>query len=375
MAAEVENKIAVNLNLDGASWHGLDIDASQHELDPWAFARAAGIDWETYKIPNEYRDPINPVTIHKLPFGKTLEVPNMIRNGTYNLVRSSDHKVLDECVTEDWKDISNAETINYFEQFAKIARDNGKGQFRMASSGSLKEGKVTFLTAWTGDEFVIRDGGKTDQQCNRLSLVNRHEYGTSLAAMLTGVRIVCMNTVNHAVKSAKSGIDGNMIRVNHRQDFAKVQHDVTEYLKISADSFKIYQEKMEFLTQIHMSDEMVKTVLSKTFPITGKNEKEKDLSLAGRRIFEIYQSGEHKGSDIMTGRAYNVLQAGTYYFDHLAGHNDDTRQTSATIGVAAGQKIDWLENLISVALASNSVPVAANTFADNGFAKRFAIAA
>ena len=106
-------------------------------------------------------------------------------------VRDRDRKVLG-VVTDRYKVVQNEEAFAFTDTLL------GEG-VRYETAGSLQEGKRVWLLARMPQEFIILGERITPY----LVFSNAHDGSGAVKTMLTPIRVVCNNTLNLALKTAK----------------------------------------------------------------------------------------------------------------------------------------------------------------------------
>ena len=151
-----------------AAWHGLGT-VVQEELSPDDAKSITGLDWQV-----------------KLIGGVS------VTDETARVCTSSRHTAL---VREDTGDILGIHGKRYRpvqnDQWFDIAYALGD-QVKVESAGSLDEGRRIFLTL-RGETLNLQGN---DQTVPYLALINSHDGSLKFAAVPTGVRVVCNNTLS-----------------------------------------------------------------------------------------------------------------------------------------------------------------------------------
>lgn len=167
MAANVETMFSVREK----PWHGLGeiiADAPNSE----EAIHLAGLDWNVYQ--------------QDLVTMNGLEVPGFKAN-----IRDSDDSVLG-IVTDRYKVVQNHEAFKFTDELL------GKG-VRYETAGSLQDGKRTWILAKLPNEYIILE----DQISPYLVFFNSHDGSGSIRCAVTPIRVVCQNTLNLALATAK----------------------------------------------------------------------------------------------------------------------------------------------------------------------------
>lgn len=279
-------------------WHGLGVKVEdQKTVDEWL--HMAGLNWEVSLQPLQTKSGVD-VTDH------------------YALVRSTDSKVL--TVTGNrWSPVQNHEAFEFFRSFAEA------GGATMETAGSLKGGQIVWGLASLNDKFTV--AGKTDVVKGYILLVSPHVLGRSIIAKVTSVRVVCSNTL----AIATSGTGAIEKRFSHVGKFDA---------QVAADSLGLVREEFaEFgalarqLVKLNMSEREVLDVLGPIFNEQDPKVEEK-VSPTLKSVLESYE----KAPGAQVGTGWGVLNGVTYWADHVAGRNPDTRLDSAWLGFSASRK-------------------------------------
>lgn len=167
MSANVENMFYVRK----APWHGLgtrvmEAPASKEALE------IAGLNWKVLQ------EPIYTGTDERV-------------EGYKANIRDSDRKVLG-VVTDRYKVIQNEEAFAFTDELL------GEG-VRYETAGSLQGGKKVWLLAHMPHEYIITG----ERISPYLLFSNAHDGSGAIRVALTPIRVVCQNTLNLALSTAK----------------------------------------------------------------------------------------------------------------------------------------------------------------------------
>lgn len=167
MAANVESMFYVR----ETPWHGLGTRVNEAP-DSREALTAAGLDW------NVLQEPIY------------TEAEELVDGYKAN-IRDSDRQVLG-VVTERYKIVQNRDAFSFTDQLL------GEG-VRYETAGSLQGGKKVWLLAHLPHEYIISG----ERISPYLVFFNSHDGSGAIKAALTPIRVVCQNTLNLALSSAK----------------------------------------------------------------------------------------------------------------------------------------------------------------------------
>ncbi len=167
MSANVENMFYVRK----APWHGLGTRVNEALASKEAL-RIAGLDWRVLQEP--------------IYTGMDERVEGYKAN-----IRDSDRKVLG-VVTDRYKVIQNEEAFAFTDELL------GEG-VRYETAGSLQGGKKVWLLAHMPHEYIITG----ERISPYLLFSNTHDGSGAIRVALTPIRVVCQNTLNLALSTAK----------------------------------------------------------------------------------------------------------------------------------------------------------------------------
>lgn len=167
MSANVENMFYVRK----APWHGLGTRVNEAPASKEAL-RIAGLDWRVLQ------EPIFTGTDERV-------------EGYKANIRDSDRKVLG-VVTDRYKVIQNEEAFAFTDELL------GEG-VRYETAGSLQGGRKVWLLAHMPHEYIITG----ERISPYLLFSNTHDGSGAIRVALTPIRVVCQNTLNLALSTAK----------------------------------------------------------------------------------------------------------------------------------------------------------------------------
>jgi phage/plasmid-like protein (TIGR03299 family) len=303
-------------------WHGLGFRIDQAPTVK-GMLRAAKIDWKVEKAPL-FTENTNG------------EIDQNVE-GFYGLRRTSDNKVLD-VVGSRYTPIQNEEAFEFFTEFVEA------GQATMETAGSLRGGRMVWGLANLNQSFTLKGDDKVN---GFLLMAVPHEQGKAACAKFTTVRVVCQNTISLALRRDLKG-GTTEYRIHHRKVFdAAAVEQAKIALGIARDQMGQFETTAKLLKRKSMRREDIIEVLAPTFQsqtkvadlLSGKEE----LSTRMNTLLDINEKAP--GADPTT--AWGVLNAVTYYADHIASRTTDKRLTNAWFGKTANQKEEILKVLIA----------------------------
>lgn len=226
MAAEVETMFYTREK----PWHGLGVqvhDAPTSENALWL----AGLDWKVVQkdIYTEGR----------------VQIPGYKAN-----VRNTDGRVLG-VVTDRYKVVQNEEAFSFTDELL------GKG-VRYETAGSLQGGRKVWLLARLPKEYIITG----ERISPYLVFSNTHDGSGAVRVAVTPVRVVCNNTLNLALSSAKRS--WSMV---HTGDVKCKIQEAADTLFRAEDYMEKLGEEIEKLRGLEVTDQQVKEYIEILLPL------------------------------------------------------------------------------------------------------------
>lgn len=328
MSHEVETMAYAN----EVPWHGLGVPVSA-DLTPEQMLKAAGLDWQVERK------------------GLWVDGVESLLNTHYALVRDTDQKVLGVC-GQDYTPTQNSDVFEFFDKFCKA------GDMKMETAGSLSGGKRVWGLAKINGGFML--GGK-DEVEGYILLDNPHIWGRSLQILFTPIRVVCNNTLTAALRNNQN-IE-NTFRMSHDRIFDdRIKQQAAEKVGLAMEALDVFKQKAEFLTKKRAKDQKVMEFFSKLvnpelFQTLQEESEDGTVNKAdlGRTVNRLIEAVHTQpGADLKTsdGTWWGAFNAVTYYYDHVAGTDQDKRLTSAWFGSAAARKRQALDLAVEFAEAA-----------------------
>ena len=211
-------------------WHGLgtrveDAPSSKDAL------RLAGLDWRVVQEP-----------IYKRGREK---IPGYRAN-----IRDSDRKVLG-VVSDRYKIVQNEEAFSFTDALL------GKG-VRYETAGSLQEGRKVWLLARLPQEYIMSG----ERISPYLVFSNTHDGSGAVKVALTPIRVVCNNTLNLALDTARRS--WSMIHTGNIKDKIKEAEDT---LFLAEKYMANLGKEFEQLRGQKISDRQVREYIEQLLPI------------------------------------------------------------------------------------------------------------
>lgn len=226
MSANVESMFYVR----ETPWHGLGTMVQEAPTSADALM-LAGLDWQVIQKPIETED--------RIP------VPGFKAN-----IRDSDGQVLG-VVSDRYRVVQNTEA------FAFSDRLLGEG-VTYETAGSLQNGRRTWLLAKLPQRYIISG----DEITPYLVFMNSHDGSGAIKAAMTPIRVVCQNTLNLALDTAKRSWS-----TNHTGDISGKLEDARNTLIYAETYMSKLGLAVDRLNRQRLSDRQVLEYIDALFPI------------------------------------------------------------------------------------------------------------
>ena len=284
MAANVESMFYTRTK----PWHGLGVQVEEAPESKDAL-RLAGLDWKVYQ--------------------REVYTDSGIRIDGYRAnVRNTDNKVLG-VVTERYKIVQNEEAFAFTDALL------GKG-VRYETAGSLQEGRKVWLLAQLPKEYIISG----EQISPYLVFSNSHDGSAAVRVAVTPIRVVCNNTLNLALSTAKRSW-----AMVHTGNIKGKIHEAQETLFMAETYMNKLGKEFETLKRQKLSDRQIKEYIELLLPlekttslVTAKNVKKLRDDLRAR----YYDAPDLQ--DVGGNNAYRFINA----VSDFATHNEPLRRTT-----------------------------------------------
>lgn len=229
MPALVENMFSVRLT----PWHGMGTVVQDAPTSEDAI-RLAGLDWR--------------VESKEIYLADGTKVPDYYAN-----VRSSDNKPLG-IVGSRYQIVQNENAFAFTDALL------GEG-VKYETAGSLMGGKTIWLLAKLPDKYEILG----DEVTPYVVFTNTHDGSGSVKVAMVSTRVVCMNTLNIALRTAK-----RTWTARHTGNIDSKLDEAMNTLHLADQYMKAQQNLFEELYKVKTSDAQVVQLVNNIVPITEK---------------------------------------------------------------------------------------------------------
>ena len=165
-------------------------------------------------------------------------------------IRDQDGQVLG-VVTDRYKVVQNEDAFAFTDELL------GEG-VSYETAGSLQNGRRIWILARLPQRYVISG----DEVAPNLVFMNAHDGTGAIKAAMTPVRVVCQNTLNLALATAKRSWS-----INHTGDIQGKLNDARDTLLYAGQYMSELGKTVDQLRQIRLSDRKVYEYIDALFPL------------------------------------------------------------------------------------------------------------
>jgi len=221
-------------------WHGLGVKVKEAPTSKDALIMA-GLNWQVVQKPIMTED------------GTVIE-------GYKANIRDIDQRVLG-VVSNRYKVVQNEEAFAFTDALL------GEG-VTYETAGSLADGKRTWMLAILPHRYIIAG----DEISPYLVFMNSHDGSGAIKVAMTPIRVVCQNTLNLALSTAK-----RTWSTNHTGDISGKLEDARNTLQLANNYMVELGRGIEQLQQKKLTDKQVMEYIEQFFPVS------EDMSIQQRK--------------------------------------------------------------------------------------------
>lgn len=269
MAAEVETMFSTRVK----PWHGIGTVVEECPNSKEAI-KLAGLDWKVEQK-DIYTEGGIPISGYKAN------------------VRDTDQSILG-VVSDRYQVVQNEEAFAFTDTLL------GEG-VRYETAGSLQGGRRTFMLARLPQRFIIAG----DEITPYFVIMNSHDAGCSIKAAMTPVRVVCQNTLNLALRTAK-----RVWMTKHTSNIMDRIDDARITLQFAEQYMREMGKSVDELSRKRLTDKKVMEYMSEFFPVTQDMtdaQKKNNLILLNDMKARYFDAPDLKGMDKNGYRFVNAV--------------------------------------------------------------------
>lgn len=269
MPADVENMFSVREK----PWHGIGTIVEECPNSKEAI-KLAGLDWKV-----EQKD--------------VCTDSGTLISGYKANVRDSDQSVLG-VVSDRYQVVQNEEAFAFTDELL------GEG-VRYETAGSLQGGKRTFILARLPQRFIIAG----DEILPYFVIMNSHDGSCSIKAAMTPIRVVCQNTLNLALRTAK-----RTWMTKHTSNIMERIDDARMTLQFAEQYMREMGRGVDELSRRRLTDKKVMEYMAEFFPVTEDMtaaQKKNNLILLNDMKMRYFDAPDLKGMEKNGYRFVNAV--------------------------------------------------------------------
>lgn len=291
-------------------WHGLGQELPRgRPIEEWL--KAARLDWELQRVPVQYH----------------AESKLLTMSDRFVLARSDNHLAL-SVVSGDYNVVQPKEVLEFYRDLVSV------GGFELETAGALNEGRKVWALARTNFNSKLSKDGK-DELRAYLLLATSCDKTLATTAAFTSVRVVCQNTLNMVIKEGGRG-PRRHLKVPHTKQFDP--KEVKAELGLLQPTWNDFLADVNKLIEFKVNQQLASSMIADLL----RPKPDKPLSPRAQRehgtILSLFKSAP--GQDLLTSKetGWGLVNAVTYYSDHVRAGSRDKRLDSAWFGTSAALK-------------------------------------
>lgn len=265
-------------------WHGLGVRVEK-ELNGADALKAAGLGWTVSKHPV-----LHPITAKP--------------TGYYSIMRDDTQAIFDVGASEAFRVFQNDKIAKFGD--ALVATKEAKYH----TAGALGQGERVWMLAKLPKDIRIK--GTDDVTEQFLLLTNGHDRGAKFQALITPIRVVCQNTLNAALGSAK-----DVYSLIH---YGEKEPDVEDARKILAMASKRFREAGEVYNALAakvLQRATITGILNALIPLRDEGDTEDKIFRKAHHenILALFEDNDRNAFPKIAGTAWAFYNGITRYVD------------------------------------------------------------
>ena len=254
-------------------------------------------------------------------------------------------------IPEDWNDTSDSQLVlrtNPFnggtdvlstvgsrykvvqnEELFSFADNILDGSCAWESAGSLKGGKVVFGSLTVPREMVLDPQGANDKTKLYLIVWTSHDGSVAVQAAITPVRVVCQNTLNLAMRSAKQSF-----KIRHTQTAEGKIQIARETLGLTLGYFDVFEKEAQELFKQEITDKQFNDIILAAYPKPDKDASKLAITKWDNKVVlinDLYHNSPTNANIKGTKwGAFNALTERLDYFRPTRKNNSESKWASAS---------------------------------------------
>lgn len=267
-------------------WHGLGTIVEDAPTSKDAIIMA-GLDWEVESRP-------------------IFDINGKEIGGFKANTRSTDESVLG-IVSDKYKIVQNTEAFEFTDSLLEE-------DVKYETAGSLKNGRTIWLLAKMPEQKILDDDIEP-----YICFANTHDGTGAIRVCCTPIRVVCNNTLNFALNSAK-----RMWSTKHMGDMQNKLAEAKHTLALSREYMDALDVEANKLAEKKLSDTELEAIFDAMFPIDYVNDSQRKIMNINTMKSNFFKCLAMPDVNAYRGTAYAGLMAAT----DMVAHCQPQRLTS-----------------------------------------------
>jgi len=316
MVAAVESMAFVG----ATPWHGLGTAVTEEAAmyDHKLFIEKAGLNWDAEKrqLARKVNDAWVPAD-------------------AWEVVRSTDGKVLANMVGERYTILQNQEAFGWFQPWLD------QKEAALHTGGALFEGsRIWALAKLNRDPMEIAAGDVVEKY---ILLSHSHDGSLAVRCGFTPIRVVCWNTLSMAHSADAS----KLIRLKHSKNIHTNLENLRDVMNLMNAEFEATAEQYRLLVNKSINQNDLRKYVKRVFKVdaedsaiwtAGERSKELKEVVSERQknileeVIELCEAGKGNNLPSVRGTYWSAYNGVTEYLSYVNGRNEDNRLNSLWFG-------------------------------------------
>ena len=223
-----------------------------------------------------------------------------------------------------YKVVQNEELFSFADNIL-----DGDSRCAWESAGSLKGGKVVFGSLTVPREMVLDPKGANDKTKLYLIVWTSHDGSVAVQAAITPVRVVCQNTLNLAMRSAKQSF-----KIRHTQTAEGKIQIARETLGLTLGYFDAFEKEAQELFKQEITDKQFNDIILAAYPKPDKDASKLAITKWDNKVVlinDLYHNSPTNANIKGTKwGAFNALTERLDYFRPTRKNNSESKWASAS---------------------------------------------
>lgn len=325
MVAAVESMAFVG----ATPWHGLGVAVTDEAAmyDSKLFIEKAGLNWDAEK-----RQLKRDRKVIAADGSYTMET---VPANAWEVVRSTDQKVLADMVGERYTILQNQEAFAWFQPWLD------QKEAALHTGGALFEGsRIWALAKLNRDPMEIAAGDVVEKY---ILLSHSHDGSLAVRCGFTPIRVVCWNTLSMAHSADAS----KLIRLKHSKNVHTNLENLRDVMNLMNAEFEATAEQYRLLQSKSINQNDLRKYVKRVFKVdaddsaiwtTGERSKELKEVVSERQknileeVIELCEAGKGNNLPSVRGTYWSAYNGVTEYLSYVNGRNEDNRLNSLWFG-------------------------------------------